>query len=333
ITVYVRAGDYADNVANATGNVVVTSTKNGNTPKAFADGNEAIKYTVNLKDIAGNPIIDVNCDTLGGGTEYDNCPGRKSVVTANVTNRLLYDITQPDSTQVIRPVLHGDGSPSSYLAFTENDNDIGYWPNASTQTLNWPVSKYSGGQTNIWDVQINKSGYAYPFSLTSFSPSGTFTLASGATFTPPLTYTADFNINSFNYKIYNQKLPETSKKLHLPLPALTTPLTLPSFETENTSKVTMACYDDGNMTDIPSCANPNFSSLPAPSSIPRAATPGLIFNTLGTSDKIAVFDPPVVNENGSLTGELGANLITMSSPAKLSFDIHNVSSSDLTVAN
>jgi hypothetical protein len=336
ITVYVRAGDYADNAANPTGNVEVASTNplHLNAPEAYADGKEAIKYTVNFSDIAGNPIIDVDCNTPSGSYyEYDGCPGRKAVVTANVTNRLLYDLTQSDSTQIIRPVLHGDGSPSSYTAFTENDNDIGYWPNASTQTLSWPVNKYSGGKTNIWDVQINKSGYVYPLFLTSFSPSGTFTLASGATFTPPLTYTADFQVNSFNYKTYNEKLPETSKKLHLPLPALTTPPTLPTFETENTSKVIMACYDDGNMTDIPSCANPNFSTLPAPSSIPRAATTGLIFNTLGTSNKKAVFDPPIVNENGSLTGEIGANILTMSSPAQLSFVIHNVSSSDLTVAN
>ena len=329
IIVYVRAGDYSDRVpAGYTGSSV---TATPGTPKAYADGNQPVNYTVDFKDVAGNPVMDVDCASTEIANYPDNdCPGREVVVTANLTNELLYDLTQPNQTQVVRPLIHGDANiGGSAVALTEADNDMGTYKSG---ILNWPIHKYNNN--NQWDVEINRVSYSYPITLASFAPSGTFCKSErGCDPVANGTFPIIFQFNSFNYKIYNEKLPETSKKLKVPL----SPTAGPPYDFDtNTATEVKACYDDNDPATPPAtnptaidCLNPTF---PTTGLLPRVGvlpTPkaGIITTQV---ERSVVFDPPIKTDGASISGEVaGVNVLTMSYPAELSFNISNVGPSPL----
>jgi len=326
ITVYVRAGDYSSSGSS------LTSVPSTNPPSAYSDGNEPITYTEYFQDVAGNPIFDIPT-----GAAYDDSsgksPGRKVVLTSNISNELIYDLTRPipspTNLQTIRPVLHDDSIIGGMaLAFTETDSTMGSKTFADGKSLNWPVYKYNGG--NKWDIEINNVGYSYPMTFASFAPSGDF-IRSGLCDDPGCqTIQKNFTINSFNYKVYNEKLPETSKEIDIPSsPPIPFP---PNFKPVNTSSEIPACYDDNDATTTPDCANINFPTTPPPGlPVPRVATTGIIDNIA----KEVSFKPAIQTENAKISGEITgvSNVLTLSYPADLSFDIKNYSSSDITSGN
>ena len=336
-SVYVRAGDYSENRSSV--NVVTNPASSDPTnPSVLADGKETAQYTADFLDVAGNPVVDINCAASGNsGYEYDNCPGREVAVLANITNELKFDLTQPLVSQNIRPVKYRDvpGSPSS-LFLTEDDGSL---PADSaervidgTSVLSWPVRNHTASDT--WDIEINKSGFQYPVTFTSYSPS-----SSGSTCcTLPLQPTCSsscfyqsnsqdlvsriFQVNSFYYKVYNEKLPETSKQFSGYISE--SPFN-PGYKTENTATQVAACYDDSDPDSAshPKCANITFPTTPSGN---RVTSEGVI---VSTAPQMLTFRAPIVTGNASLSGEVaGGGLLTLSSPTDITFAIKNLSTRD-----
>jgi len=322
ITIYVRAGDYsAYGSSKATGSPI-SPVLSPTPPSAYSDGNESVTYKVGFKDIAQNPIIDVACGASGDPYyQYDGCPGRKVVLTSNISNQLIYDLTKSPLGQIVRPVLHDDTYISgTAIAFTEDDDTTKTETFADGNSLNWPVRVHSILDNNNWDIEINQVGYSYPMTFASFAPSGNFIQSGQCADTCP-TISKKFYINSFNYKVYNEKLPETSKEIDIPSsPPIPFP---PDFKPVNTASEVPACYDDKDATTTPPCANIPFPTAAVP--VLRVATTGVI----NTTRREIAFNPAIKTESPKISGEITgvSNVLTLSYPADLSFDIKNYSKS------
>ncbi|MFC1733479.1 hypothetical protein ACFL6I_24535 [candidate division KSB1 bacterium] len=195
IIVYVRAGDY-DPVKSTV--MLVPKSNNLNSTAAIADGKDFIKYEVDFKDIAENPIIDIDCSTpsipddpetpenewapnpqyqysLAQG-DPDDCPGRQVTLTAQITNQVLYDrfgITNLLA-EFPTPVKHSDVNVGS----------------SGETLLNTDTS-----------IEINEFGLLYPLEISSYAPTTSYLLNSGTA------ETKTFQINQIDYQITNEPLP------------------------------------------------------------------------------------------------------------------------------
>ena len=177
IIVYVRAGDYD----TAESDVIEPS------PAATADGKDFVKYEVQLKDLAGNPLIDIDCGTTQNvppGTnpqyQYDGCPDREVTLEAQIINELIYDLTNPPpASPYLTPVKHSDANVAvggEYLLDTDTS------------------------------IELNDLNLVYPLEIASYAPIRTYTPASEyQNYDEKI-----FQITSFDYLIENDTLPATN---------------------------------------------------------------------------------------------------------------------------
>ncbi len=292
ITVYVRAGDPSEQLS------FITATPT-NPDTIVADGSDHVNYTVDLLDVAGNPVIDLTCG------EYAGCPGRETDMSANILNELIFDLTQPNKVQPARPVKYGDYHTSATATlFSESD------------------SGYLG--SNVWKVDVDRvPTKRYQLEMTSFAPSGIFFLASQG---QPMTNPKRLYTNSFNYEVHNDKLPNFSEAVDTLIPNYTLGQPWYTLKTD-TDKEVAECYDDDNAATVPSCANPTFPTT----------NPGPRWQTLVHAQfedpvqKNITFLPAIFTESGLVNGEL-APVLSTTSPVDVSFDVSNRSDRDLTAS-
>ena len=166
ISVYVRAGDYNANESDVT----LPS------DSAIADGEDSVTYDITLKDLAQNPILDVDCRT-----EYAGCPGREVTVKARLFNQLVYDLTQ---------VIPNEPYPTPVKY-----NNIPLAANSADP-------EYLGDKE--WEVEVDDFNLVYPLEITSYAPNSTYIPSTGLT----LDYL--FEVLEVNYEIIDDPLPPVS---------------------------------------------------------------------------------------------------------------------------
>jgi len=292
IIIYVRAGHFDDTESS----VGLTD----DDPDALADGTDFIKYEVALRDLVGNPIIPIDCSTPDDppGTnpqyQYDDCPGRDVTVTADFTNELLFDLTQPaPSTPYSTPARYSDsGVGVSGIPLLDTDD---------TFELAKP--------DNLFNYQVE---------LASYAPSRTYTQISD--YQVPLDL--DFSIDSFNYLIDNDELPAIhliemppNSDIFIPDPAsVTTACSEPG--PPNCSHAFNPGYDLGTM---PAC------DLSVP---PNCNAYGFSSDPLTFSPPIITSNPTVTSNSGEALEVLNPGV-----PANVGFSVNNSSVNSIVIGD
>lgn len=133
-TIYVRAGDVDSTVSNVVPPISSVIADGGNSTNSFAN------YSIELKDLAGNPIIDVNCSS------EPTCSSRVVAVDADFTNTLDYDMLGFTQDGASSPV-YIDGLPLDYSDTNININRVNFA---------FPVSVTSYAPNNSYDVPSNQ---------------------------------------------------------------------------------------------------------------------------------------------------------------------------------
>ncbi len=324
ITVFVRAGNYSAENSEV-------KFPAGESESAIADGKEAIKYRVDLKDIAGNPIVDINCNDYPDEPyyQYDECPERRVSITATLENDLVYDLIQgTPSMPYLTPVRHSEASVETTgndLLAKVHGSIVTDSEGVETTTINpeylWDGTEANNANKNKWEIPVHRLGLEdhYPLEIASFAPNISY-LASDKT-----TPSRSLEIKSFNYFISNDELPATSKII-----TEVEPLTL----SDDSRTIIEACNEpsNGSPSDIV-CVNPNNETDPDNGYDPGALN---MFNAkcstgIATAphSSCLTFIPPIFTDNPNLIAGGISNVLSLSVPANLTFDINNISSKEI----
>lgn len=301
LNVFVRAGNYS-----AENSEVKLMTPGS----AIADGKEAVRYQVDLNDIAGNPIIDINCkDSEDPYYQYDECPERRVKITATLQNDLVYDLIQGNlEPPYLTPVKHSEtdvaNSGSELLAQVDTTNNPEYL---------WDGTEADKDNKNKWTIPVHPviPPYHYPLEIASYAPSTSY-LANTKT-APSRT----LQIKSFNYSIENDSLPATSKVINSLEPTTTVDDVRTIIDACNEPSPDLVCVNPYNVGDPDNkCALGTLSmkNTQCSPSDTHPHFPGL------------TFIPPIFTDNANLVAGGISNVLSLSVPANLKFDINNISS-------
>jgi hypothetical protein len=331
IIVYVRAGN--PDVHHST---VTASDSTTSKPKVLADGKQSFTYTVNLNDVAGNPIRDIHCGAPYNGDkldtsmtpdpfdpthqvpryspqfQYADCPNREVTLNAALTNQLLYDLTQP------KPILKDASNNILPYSTPVKYSEV----NAATTGI------FLTDQDTLPEVgwYLKSNGYAFEF--VSYAPSKTYSMDQKK-------WKDDlvFRVDQFEYKIANAALSATSKRLTL-----------------STDDPPVAVMNDDPDTAVPLYTidkTPGHTAMPSNSLSPAPYIDLIGKNVAGAKEKPGLitqqdptgflkldyvnFDPAVKVDNPKLVSGTLQGTLSLGLPADLSFDVSNKSTKAIAV--
>ncbi|QQR84179.1 hypothetical protein IPJ72_03260 [Candidatus Peregrinibacteria bacterium] len=172
---------------------------------AVADGVDSIQFAVELRDIANNPVLSIDCSTPNSppGANpnylYNGCPNRLVNVELFFDNPTVFDLIAPipPSSPYLTPLIYGD-NPATV--------SVSGLPLMDTATSFSALSLSNGDHTFVL------ASYAPTETLDPLSPNAPVTRF-------------DFNVNQSNYRIEDDALPATRFDLITgdPDPASVTP--------------------------------------------------------------------------------------------------------------
>ncbi len=267
VIIYVRSGNF--DTTESTVSITGPKANGLNMDVAIADGRDFVEYEVALKDLVGNPIVDIDCTTLneplGTNPQYiaDGCPEREVTINAQITNELVYDLTQNTTPAGITPAMYSDDS-----VFT-----------TGTHLFDFDT------QFEIFQPPTSLS-LSHQVEIASFAPS--YTYEQIANYQDPPTEKV-FRINLFDYTIENESLPATGLMEVPPPPE--------GVFIDNPATVTPAWNESGQIND----------------------------GDIGFVSTALTFIPPITTGPATLVSGGVTDVLTLSVPADVSFNINNIS--------
>ncbi|MBI5422396.1 hypothetical protein HZA44_04655 [Candidatus Peregrinibacteria bacterium] len=292
IIFYVRAGNPDIKMSKVTPSIP------GNPPSALADGKEAFGYKIDLKDVAGNPIRDIHCGapyTDVGNPQYqeDACPNREVTMTAELTNTMLYDLTQSaPASPYPTPIRASDSNPGA---------------------TGIPLLNTDGS------IEVAFRALAYNIEVASYAPTSSYSVSS-----PSIPISKKFLVDQFDYQIDNvSPLPATTSVFAGPAPYTTASPLNP----DPNSVVPAYVIDQANT------AMPANGLTPTPYIDLTGGDPQSVAGTIQSGDPTTftkpsniAFSPAVTTANAEIDSGGQKNILTNGVPADLQFKLLNFSS-------
>lgn len=278
-SIFVRAGDPAQSTS---------SVKPQSKKVAVADGKDLLSYQVELNDIAGNPVVPVNCKN-----EYVNCPGRNVELKVKIKNPKKYQSTQ---NHPVSPVYY-HSLLSTINLVADSNTDVNYLGNSE---WNLPVS-----------LKPNSLDHVIEFS--SYSPSESYDSFSG------LMVDRRIEIKELSYQIKNDALPATSRLLTQSNPVVIE--TYQKKDKNNPISGIKECIEPSTEQNT-ACLNPNFSTNPQQTEYRVVDTNKGAFEI---QNQFASFISPFQLKNAEITSVDSNTTLSISQPAQVSYEIENIS--------
>lgn len=293
ITLYVRAGD----VAEKTSGVKLTSSS-----IAIADGKTPIQYQIEMNDIAGNPILNVDCK------KESVCSGRQVKLKVNLSHDLTFDLSEKTPVSTVTPVLYRSFQPSASLYLTR-DPDPAKNPEYDANKNEWNLS-----------LKPHPLNHQRLLDIFSYSPTESYDIRTGKTIEK------NFTVQGFNYEIKNDALPPSTRQLTQINPVKVTPYTTPNFYLP--------------FTGVESCAEPSSKGCPNPDFTPFEKTSlyrinqGNLPTGYLTQKPLKVrFIPPITPGTAEVISGGSLQQLSIGTPVDIRFELQNISSGSIDSQN